>query len=161
MANQTQQTAPQIEGVTSVTVIDPTHPLYGRTFPYTPRGEKSISIQLPDGQRRLVPRSATNLEGENRRLTTSLPKISIRTILPVAQLVKAKLVTEENQYENASGSGGNNRKDIEKATRASTPGPEAVETIHSPTAKTPGKTLGAAPATSSTLPGTEQGGAGC
>jgi hypothetical protein len=134
--------------------------LYGRTFPYTPRGKKSISIQLPDGQRRLVPRSATDLEGENGKPTTSLPKISIRTILPVAQLAKAKLATEENQHELANEPGGN-RKDIGKAIGASTPSSEAVGTTHPPTAKTPGKTLGAAPATGTTIPGTEQGGAGC
>lgn len=108
----------------------------------------------------MVSRSATDLEGENHKLTTNLPKISIRTILPVAQLVKAKLATEENQHELASEHSGN-RKGIRKATGTSAPGSEAMEATNRPAAKTSGKTLGATPATGATIPGTKQGGAGC
>jgi hypothetical protein len=135
--------------------------LFGRAFSYSFLGNKRLLIQLPDGQRRVVPRSSTDLEGEeDHKLTTSLPKISIRTILPVALLVKAKLATEENQHELASGPSGN-RKDIGKATNASRADSEAMETTHSPRAKTAGKTLGETPATDATIPRSGQGGAGC
>jgi hypothetical protein len=107
-----------------------------------------------------VPRSATDLEGENYKLTANLPKISIRTILPVAQFVKAKLAIEEDQHELASGPGGNG-KDIRKATDGSTSGAEAVETPTPPAAKSPRKTLGAAPEADAALSENNRGGAGC
>jgi hypothetical protein len=160
LMNRVQQTAPQIERLTQVTIIDPRHPLYGKTFSYTPRGKTTISIQLPDGQRRVIPRSATNLAGEEHQVTSSLPKISIRTILPVAQLVKAKLATEENQDER-SRTTGRNGSDIREASLAQHADPDIMGANEPSAAKAPGTTLGTALEADATTPGSGKGGAEC
>lgn len=78
-----------------MTITDRTHPLYGRTFatvgdvsPESSSG--SVTIILPDGQHRLVPREATDIA----RTTTQdgpvydLPLVSVRTILPIVRFVR-------------------------------------------------------------------------
>jgi hypothetical protein len=122
-------------------------------------GKKNISIHLPGGQRRLVPRSATDIYGEKHKQIKNLPKISIRTILPVAQLVKAKLAIEEEQHEGSSVSDGKRDKG-RKATRSLQSNAGVVEATDRPTEKTTGEVLGTASETGTDVPGTG-GGTGC
>jgi len=89
-----------------VTVTDPTHPLYGQTFPLLPvrihRTPLHVMVLLPSGRRHMVPRAATNLERENMTVSPAapLPFISVRTILPLARLVQQlKQVKEEHHAE--------------------------------------------------------------
>jgi hypothetical protein len=89
-----------------------------------------------------------------------LAKISIRTILPVAQLVKTKLAIEEEQHESSSGSDGEREED-RKATHTWHSSAEVVEANEPPTAKTTGEVLGTAPETDPVVRGTGRGGAGC
>ncbi len=106
-ANQTQRDTPLFEKVSGeVTVTDPTHPLYGQTLPrLTVRvncSKNQVTVLLPTGRRRSVPRSATNLERstEEASLDPPLPAISVRTILPLARLVQGlKQAKEESHAE--------------------------------------------------------------
>lgn len=80
-----------------VTIIDAAHPLAGRTFPLlrdsSPRGKQYIVLLLPDGRHRSVPRAATDLDAPAPplRAVGTLPRISVRTILTLAQRVHAML----------------------------------------------------------------------
>jgi hypothetical protein len=117
---QTPQNTPETERLTQVTITEPAHPLFGRTFPLlrdvSPRGKTQVTILLPNGQRRIVPRSATNLVGANTEQPAvgKLPIISVRTILPVAQFVKAKLGATKEKTDalpSLTSSGGDARSD--------------------------------------------------
>jgi hypothetical protein len=85
-----------------VTIIDPTHPLFGQIFPLiqptSPQGPAYILIQLPTGRRRAVPRVATDLDGapSPRPAPGPLPCISVRTILPLAHRVRAMVLAMED-----------------------------------------------------------------
>jgi len=75
----------------------------------TPEGEHpAVVIILPDGQHRMVPRSATDA-GQRSEVTPaarcSLPLVSVRTILPVARFVRNKQI--------ASGEGNDERDAID------------------------------------------------
>ncbi|MDF1513771.1 MAG: hypothetical protein P1S60_08180, partial [Anaerolineae bacterium] len=103
---QTQQNTSDKGRVTQVTITDPQHPLFGRSFELlrdsSSRGHTFITIQLPNGQRRIVPRSATDLsEMSANAPTITLRPVSVRTLLPVVRFVKAKVATREEQYEYA------------------------------------------------------------
>ena len=77
-----------------MTVTDPTHPLYGQTLPgisvRVNRSKTHVTVLLPSGRRRSVPRSATDLERSREEVSHAppLPIISVRTILPLARFVQ-------------------------------------------------------------------------
>lgn len=77
-----------------VTITDPAHPLFGRTFPlihnHSPRGKSELIIQLPNGLLRSVPRLATDLSLASSQPASEveLPFISVWTILPLARFVQ-------------------------------------------------------------------------
>jgi hypothetical protein len=105
--NQTQRDTPLFEELSGeVTITDPTHPLYDQTLPLLTvrvnRSKTHVTVLLPTGRRRSVPRSATNLErlAEESSCDSSLPVISVRTILPLAHLVQQlKQAKEESHAE--------------------------------------------------------------
>ncbi len=105
--NHTQQDTPLLDKVCGeVTVTDPAHPLYRQTLPLLPvrinRIPLHVMVLLPSGRRHMVPRAATNLErsAEAPVSASSLPSISIRTILPLARLVQQlKQAKEESHAE--------------------------------------------------------------
>jgi len=95
---QTHQNASKLERLPqSVLITDPSHPLFGRTFPVisnkSPRGKSQLIIQLPNGLRKSISRSVTDLDLSPRGESSNLPFLSVRTILPIARLVQ-KLVKE-------------------------------------------------------------------
>ena len=106
MLSQALQKTPHGDRLTSeVTITDPTHPLFGRTFalinPKIPARQKTLlTIRLPNGQPRAVPRSATNLTldtpDENPPSTSVLP-ISVRTMLPLAHHVHRLVQVREER----------------------------------------------------------------
>jgi hypothetical protein len=110
--NQIQRDTPLFEELSGeVTITDPTHPLYGHTLPLLTvrvnRSKTHVSVLLPTGRRRSVPRSATNLErpAEETSHELPLPVISVRTILPLARFVQAlKQAKEEKHAEQAASS---------------------------------------------------------
>ena len=112
--NQTQQNATQADRLARVTIIDPTNPFYGQSFPAfraTARedGSGSVTIVLPDGQHRLISREATSLGKRSEKVlpVPDLPRISVRTILLVVRFLydKGILLGEGNndtQNDNAT-----------------------------------------------------------
>jgi hypothetical protein len=110
LANQTQQDTLLFEELSGeVTITDPTHPLYGQTFPLLTirvnRNKTHVTVLLPTGRRRSVPRLVTNLEhpAEESSHAPPLPVISVRTILPLAHLVQGlKQAKEESHAEQAA-----------------------------------------------------------
>jgi len=93
---QTRRDASDFDRVVrSITITDPRHPLYGRSFPMvhpiSPRGKAQLVIRLPDGQPRSVPRAATDIDGPLQPALPAreVPWISVRTLHPVAQCVRS------------------------------------------------------------------------
>ena len=84
-----------------VTVTDPQHPFFGRTFPVvrpvSGRGNGRLLIRLPDGEIRVIPRAATDLVGASPPAgqASEVPRVSVRTLLPVAQYVRSLIRAAE------------------------------------------------------------------
>jgi len=82
---------------TEITITDPTHALFGQhlrlVFRKCPGRRDHVLVELPTGRRRAVPVAATSLAdhipGLGDRAAASLAIISIRTLLPLAGLVRA------------------------------------------------------------------------
>ena len=103
--NQTQRDTPLFEELSGeVTITDPTHPLYGQTLPRLSvrvnRSKTHVTVLLPTGRRRSVPRSATDLErpAEEASPDPPLPVISVRTILPLARFVQGLKQAKEERH---------------------------------------------------------------
>ena len=91
----THRDAAELEAlVSSVVVTDPGRPLFGQALKLLSlrcsRGPGFLALSLPDGRRRLVPRAATDLD---RPLASAvaLPRISVRTLLPLARRIRSML----------------------------------------------------------------------
>lgn len=55
-----------------------------------------LTLRLPDGQLRRVPRAATDIDGHSRgAVSRKGPLVSIRTLLPVARLVRSMITATE------------------------------------------------------------------
>ena len=110
--NQTQRDTPLFEELSGeVTITDPTHPLYGQTLPLLTvrihRSKTHVTVLLPTGRRRSVPRLATDLERSVEEVSYNLPLpvTSVRTILPLARFVQGlKQAKEERHAEQAASS---------------------------------------------------------
>jgi len=105
LVNQIQQDTPLFEELSGeVTITDPTHPLYGHTLPLLTvrvnRSKTHVTVLLPTGRRRSVPRSATDLERlrEEDTYDPPLPVISVRTILPLARFVQELKQAKEERH---------------------------------------------------------------
>src|SRR5580658_6645807 len=79
------------------------HGLFGQVLPIvglrSARGPKFVMVRLPDGRRRSIPRSITNLAAEpftqvNDSIEESL-RISVRTLLPLAYFLTARSTSLE------------------------------------------------------------------
>ena len=87
-----------------MTITDPTHPLYGHTLPLLTvrvnRSKTHVTVLLPTGRRRSVPRSATDLgrPAEEASHDPPLPVISVRTILPLARFVQGLKQAKEERH---------------------------------------------------------------
>lgn len=84
--------------VARVTVVDPHHPLYGGSFlvsnRHSGRGPELIVIRLPDGRERSISRLVTDLGGGSGEWPASRGAlISVRTLLPLANHVRAVLAS--------------------------------------------------------------------
>jgi hypothetical protein len=97
-------------GVAEVKVVDPHHPLYGGCFPVSERrsgrGPALIVIQLPDGRERAISRAAISVSSASEDLTAAasrLGHISVRTLLPLANHVRAVLASRNADLEDSGG----------------------------------------------------------
>ena len=97
--------------VAQVRVVDPHHPLYGKCFPISDRrsgrGPRLIVIRLPDGRERGISRSATAPTSASDDLAAAAPScqvhISVRTLLPLANHVRAVLASRHADLEGGGG----------------------------------------------------------
>jgi hypothetical protein len=92
-----------------VRVIDATHPLYGQRLAIS-AGEASrrigwIRVVLPDGRHRWIARKATDLDDAacEARPNRDLPAVSVRTLLPLAEYVQARLSAAREEVDGTSG----------------------------------------------------------
>jgi hypothetical protein len=92
--------------ISQVAVIDPHHPLYGQRFdlsaPASGHRPGWVSIVLADGRRRWVPRAATDLDADGESSTShALPRVSVRTLLPLSQYVRTVLLNRRKVPDDA------------------------------------------------------------
>ena len=90
--------------VSQIRVIDPHHPLFGNCYPISDRGSgrgpELIVIRLPDGRERAISRLALASASDDPTLTLGGPThISVRTLLPLANHVRAVLASRNADLE--------------------------------------------------------------
>ena len=102
MCSRTPHTATVPDKVAhSVTILDPAHPFYGRSFPLvrgtTSRGRSDLVLRLPDGSTRSVPRAATNwaTTPTPSAAAAGLLPVSVRTLLSVARRLRSMALAQE------------------------------------------------------------------
>jgi hypothetical protein len=90
----------------AVTVTDSRHPLFGQRLAVLSlacsRGPAFIAVALADGRRRLLRRAATDLERPQTSQANSLPRISARTLLPLARHIRSMQVSSMKEARDAS-----------------------------------------------------------
>jgi hypothetical protein len=102
---RTQHNTSMVDGFThEVTITDATHPLFGQTLPLLSlqihRNKTHVTVVLPTGRRRSVPRQATSLENppDSSPVSANLLPISVRTILPLARFVAVLQRAKEESH---------------------------------------------------------------
>jgi hypothetical protein len=95
---RTRRNAPIVERLLPrIRVIDPVHPLFGQPLEVSPSGLIRrigwIRVVLPDGRHRWIPQKATdlNVSACEARPNRDLPRVSVRTLIPLAEYVRARL----------------------------------------------------------------------
>jgi hypothetical protein len=96
--------------VSEIRVIDPHHPLHGNSYPVSDRrsgrGPALIVVRLPDGRERAISRSATDFAAGSEDPGVSASRqahISVRTLLPLANHVRAVLASRNADLEGSGG----------------------------------------------------------
>src|SRR5712675_1875482 len=92
-----------------IRVIDAVHPLFGQPLEVSPSGLIRrigwIQVVLPDGRHRWVPQKATdlNVSACEARPNRDLPLVSVRTLIPLAGYVRARLSALGERFDETSG----------------------------------------------------------
>jgi hypothetical protein len=94
-ARRTRQRTPKCERlISTIKVMEPTHPLFGKTLKVLSercsRGKAFIAVALEDGRRRLILRSATDLDSTKRH-SRLVGFVSARSLLPLARHIQSCL----------------------------------------------------------------------
>src|SRR6188472_2661461 len=95
--------------LTRIRVIDAVHPLFGQPLEVSPSGLIRrigwIRVVLPDGRHRWVPQKATDLDVSacEARPNRDLPLVSVRTLIPLAEYVRARLSDLGERFDETSG----------------------------------------------------------
>jgi Family of unknown function (DUF5372) len=88
------------------TIVDPTHPLFGQTLPILRASrhhlKERIVVALPDGRERRIPVSITNLIERPSDNSTAARLISVRTLLPLAEIIRAMVAPQEENIHGAT-----------------------------------------------------------
>jgi len=91
--------------IVRVCVTDPRHALFGQRFDLSPSSEPRpgwVSVLLADGRRRWLPRAATDLDLACETMPNhALPRVSVRTLLPLARYVEALLCNSSQTADGA------------------------------------------------------------
>src|SRR5215472_6140458 len=92
-----------------IRVIDATHPLFGQLLEVGASGPSRrigwVQVVLPDGRHRWIPKKATDLEEAacEARPNRDLPLVSTRTLLPLAEYVRARLSATRERVNETTG----------------------------------------------------------
>jgi len=92
-----------------IRVIDAAHPLFGQPLAVSASGLGRrigwIQVILPDGRHRWVPQKATdlNVSACEARPNRDLPLVSVRTLIPLAEYVRARLSASGERFDETSG----------------------------------------------------------
>src|SRR5690242_5820185 len=92
-----------------IRVIDAVHPLFGQPLEVSPSGLIRrigwIRVVLPDGRHRWIPQKATdlNVSACGARPNRDLPRVSVRTLIPLAEYVRARLSALGERFDETSG----------------------------------------------------------
>jgi hypothetical protein len=92
-----------------IRVIDAVHPLFGQPLEVSPSGLIRrigwIRVVLPDGRHRWVPQKVTdlNVSACEARPNRDLPLVSVRTLIPLAEYVRARLSALGERFDETSG----------------------------------------------------------
>src|SRR5437762_9970989 len=92
-----------------IRVIDAVHPLFGQPLQVSPSGLIRrigwIRVVLPDGRHRWIPQKATdlNVSACEARPNRDLPLVSVRTLIPLAEYVRARLSALGERFDETSG----------------------------------------------------------
>jgi len=149
--------------ISEVRVVDPCHALCGERLTLLSlvcaRGPKYIAVRLADGRRRLLPRAATDLD-QPALAEPDVPRISARTLLPLARLVRRMLAASQEETSHAEPNPPDPSLSC-AAGGATTPVPDSATALAGPAAPGP-DAAGAAPrpAAAASAPG-RRGGAPC
>jgi hypothetical protein len=151
--------------VAQIRVVDPHHPLYGGCFPVSNRrsgrGRGVIVIRLPDGRERGISRSATAPLSPSKGRETAASReahISVRTLLPLANHVRAVLASRDADLE-----GGGRDLDRRRTEQSGGAGGSAtpVAAAAGRDSTSPGAARGSARATSAVAARPGGGGSSC
>src|SRR6266480_6835247 len=92
--------------IVRVCVTDPRHALFGQRFDLSPSSELRpgwVSVLLADGRRRWLLRTATDLDLACETMPNhALPRVSVRTLLPLARYVEALLCISSKTADGAA-----------------------------------------------------------
>jgi hypothetical protein len=109
-ARRTRRDATVAERLLSrIRVTDAAHPLFGQPLEVSASGPSRrigwIRVVLPDGRHRWVPQKATdlNVSACEARPNRDLPLVSVRTLLPLAEYVRARLSAAGERFDETSG----------------------------------------------------------
>src|SRR5262249_15893741 len=87
------------------TIVDPTHPLFGQTLPILRASrhhlKERIVVALPDGRERRIPVSITNLIERPPDGAKTAGLISVRTLMPLVELIRAMVAPREGNIHGA------------------------------------------------------------
>src|SRR6516165_1527682 len=92
-----------------IRVIDAVHLLFGQPLEVSPsrliRRIGWMRVVLPDGRHRWVPQKATdlNVSACEARSNRDLPLVSVRTLIPLAEYVRARLSAVGERFDETSG----------------------------------------------------------
>jgi hypothetical protein len=92
-----------------IRVIDATHPFFSPVLEVSASGPSRrigwVQVVLPDGRHRWIPQKATDLEDAacETRPNRDLPLVSVRTLLPLAEYVRARLSAAREGVDETSG----------------------------------------------------------
>ena len=132
-----------------IRVIDAIHPLFGQTLEVSPSGLIRrggwIRVVLRDGRHRWIPQKATDLEEAACEVQPNhgLPRVSVRTLLPLAEYVRTRLSAATKGINGTSGLTADPAVRAGIAGSAADLGPEIVADDDAESAATVGEAAGA------------------
>src|SRR5437868_6023989 len=129
--------------LSKIRVIDAVHPLFGQPLEVTPSGLIRrigwIRVVLPDGRHRWVPQKATdlNVSACEARPNRDLPLVSVRTLIPLAEYVRARLSALGERFDETSGHTGPHKPNGEVCCLLRDPAMPTIGKNHSDPANAP------------------------